>query len=133
MPLKKGDVKSSSKKPLKKGGVKSSSKKPLKKEGVKSSSKMPLKKGGGKDPIKPPPSESMQRLIHRLQHPKYPQDPDYVKPSPPSPLKDRRSMLSIIRNPQNQPLAIPQSALDHVYQTRGTVKTLLSRLKPQNK
>jgi hypothetical protein len=47
--------------PLKKGGVKSSSKKPLKKGGVKSSSKKPLKKGGVKDPTLPssqnPPSE----------------------------------------------------------------------------
>ncbi len=119
MPLKKGDVKSSSKKPLKKEGVKPSSKKPLKKEGVKPSSKKQLKKGGG-----------LQTLIERLKKPQYPQypqdpqDPDYVKPSP---LK--RSMLSNIHSPQNLPLEKPQSALDHVHQTRGTLKTLLDSLK----
>ncbi len=59
MPLKKGGVKSSSKKPLKKEGVKSSSKKPLKKGGVKSSSKMPLKKRGGTDN----PPESVLALL----------------------------------------------------------------------
>jgi len=87
--------------PLKKGDVKSSSKKPLKKEGVKPSSKKPLKKGGG-----------LQTLIERLknpkypQYPQYPQDPDYVEPSP---LK--RSMLSNIHSSQNLPLEKPQSAL----------------------
>ena len=50
--------------PLKKGGVKSSSKKPLKKGGVKSSSKKPLK-GGGDDPMSAP--MSALSVIHGLQ------------------------------------------------------------------
>jgi hypothetical protein len=86
MPLKKGDVKSSSKKSLKKGGVKSSSKKPLIKERAKSApakmikmisltpvAKKPVTTKSAlsviQDKLKPPEkSKGVVALAHRLQN-----------------------------------------------------------------
>ena len=86
--------------------------------------------------LRNPTYQPMQRLIHHLRNPRYlpdpqdPQDPHYEKPV--SPLNNQRSMLSAIHRPQNQPLAKPRNALDHVHQTRGTLNTLLESMKQSN-
>ena len=88
---------------LKKGGVKSSSKKPLKKRGVKSSSKMPLKKRGGTDN----PPESVLALLAKKGV--------YALAENMQTAHGPRSALSAIhgrtpKTPENPPLEKPQRA-----------------------
>ena len=127
MPLKKGDVKSSSKKPLKKGGVKSSSKNPLKKEGAKSA---PAKISLAIEPVttksvlsvihdklKPPEkSTGVFALANRLQNaPQSALSVIYRHRTPPEnpPKETSKKLLSLIRrlkNPQYHLINSPQNS-----------------------